>query len=400
MTKAPSSTSNPIVANEPERLARLDQYQILDTPQEDIFDHITQALALSLDVPIAAISLSDIKRQWFKSAYGLDVSEIPREGAFCAHAIVTDKIMVVADAKQDARFADTPLVANKPHVRFYAGAPLHTKDGYNLGTLCAIDTKPRELNKEQLHTLSELAKLVVELFDLKLIAQKVAESEQSARLDTEREIEDKILKLHESDARFNDIESNLPGIVYQFKIDSTGNMSFPYVSPTIKNLLGIKAEDVIRDPNAWFDIIHPDDRSSLDASIEETYRTLNPWSWEGRIISTSKEVGWYRGASTPRRLADGGVLWNGLVLDITEQKHTEEQLFHTQKMEVLGQLTGGIAHDFNNLLAVVQGNAELLYEDLRFRQPPYHSHPTCGKARRRIDPPSSFLCASPATTAE
>lgn len=237
------------MANEPERLARLDQYQILDTPQEDIFDHITQALALSLDVPIAAISLSDIKRQWFKSAYGLDVSEIPREGAFCAHAIVTDKIMVVADAKQDARFADTPLVTNKPHVRFYAGAPLHTKDGYNLGTLFAIDTKPRELNKEQLHTLSELAKLVVELFDLRLIAQKVVESEQSARLDAECEVEDKNLKLHESDARFNDIESNLPGIVYQFKIDSTGNMSFPYVSPTIKNLLGIKAEDVIRDPN-------------------------------------------------------------------------------------------------------------------------------------------------------
>lgn len=80
-------------------------------------------------------------------------------------------------------------------------------------------------------------------------------------------------------------------------------------------------------------------------------------------------MGWFRGASTPRRLADGGVLWNGLVLDITEQKHAEEQLFHTQKMEVLGQLTGGIAHDFNNLLAVVQGNAELLYEDLDSKSP-------------------------------
>ena len=167
-------------------------------------------------------------------------------------------------------------------------------------------------------------------------------------------------ELRGSEERFRDIAANVPGIVYQFRIDEAGEPSFPYVSPAIKEILGIAASDPVAESNAWFDIIHPEDRPGLDASIEESHRTLDPWLWEGRMIRASGETGWLRGSSTPRKQDDGSILWTGLVLDITEHKRAEELLRRSQKMEAIGQLTGGIAHDFNNLLAIMIGNAELL----------------------------------------
>lgn len=131
-------------------------------------------------------------------------------------------------------------------------------------------------------------------------------------------------ELRQSEERFRDITANVPGIVYQFRIDAAGEPSFPYVSPAIKDILGVEAADAVADPNTWFDTVHPDDRPGLDASIEETHRTLDPWLWEGRSIRTTGEVGWFRGSSTPRKQDDGSVLWTGLVLDITEHKQAEE----------------------------------------------------------------------------
>ena len=103
-------------------------------------------------------------------------------------------------------------------------------------------------------------------------------------------------------------------------------MSVPYVSAAIEPMLGLKAADVMADANVWLDITHPDDRADLDASIVVSQDTNDPWNWEGRMIRTSGEVGWFRGSSTPRKLDDGSVLWNGLVLDITEMKRAEERL--------------------------------------------------------------------------
>lgn len=157
----------PIPENEEARLSRLEQYKILDTPAEDAFDRATRLASKIMDTPIALVSLVDRDRQWFKSRLGLDVPETPRDVAFCAHAIMTTDPLVVGDALKDQRFADNPLVAEQPKIRFYAGAPLTTRDGFNIGTLCAIDMVPHEPTKDQIEALQDLAQMVVDELDLR-----------------------------------------------------------------------------------------------------------------------------------------------------------------------------------------------------------------------------------------
>ncbi len=157
----PSARSYPVPADEALRLRDLQRHQLLDHAGDHHFDQIAKLASALFDRPIALISLVDHDRQWFLSRNGLEVSETPREVAFCAHTIASDEVMVVPDALQDERFSSNPLVLSPPGIRFYAGAPLRTKDGHNLGTLCVIDQKPREFSPEQRQQLQMLADLVM-----------------------------------------------------------------------------------------------------------------------------------------------------------------------------------------------------------------------------------------------
>lgn len=151
-----------IPANEPQRLAALQRYALLDAKPDPFFDHITRLTAAIFRTPIALISLVDESRQFFKSRVGLDATETSRDVAFCAHAINYEDVMVVPDAENDERFVDNPLVTGSLHVRFYAGAPLITSDGYPLGTLCVIDQEARQsFSESDKEVLRELAGMVI-----------------------------------------------------------------------------------------------------------------------------------------------------------------------------------------------------------------------------------------------
>lgn len=158
------------LTDEPGRIAALNRLLVLDTPQEEQFEKITSLICTVLDVPIAAVSLIDVERQWFKSIKGLDCAQTDRDVSFCTHTITTRSALNVGDARLDPRFASNPLVTGDPYIRAYLGAPLMTSDGYNIGALCAIDRRARLFMPQQEHMLATFAALVVDELELRLIA--------------------------------------------------------------------------------------------------------------------------------------------------------------------------------------------------------------------------------------
>ena len=168
--------------NEEARLQELKRVALLDTPPEKAFDDITALAARIFKMPIAAVTLIDSDRQWFKSCVGLETREVGRNFAFCAYAILGEEVMVVADAHKDPRFARSPLVEGPPHICFYAGAPLRTSNGLNLGTLTVSDPKPRKFSKSSIETLAALAKLVVGEIELRYEQGERRRAAESLRL--------------------------------------------------------------------------------------------------------------------------------------------------------------------------------------------------------------------------
>lgn len=152
--------SVPMPPDEPQRSALLDSLNLLDSAPEPVFDRVTRLAARLLGVPIALFSLVGTDRQWFKSRVGLDIDQTPRDQAFCAYTILGSAPLVVEDAARDERFRDNPLVTGTPNVRFYAGVPVRTSSGHAIGTLCAIDSRPRALAPDDLQVLEDLAGIV------------------------------------------------------------------------------------------------------------------------------------------------------------------------------------------------------------------------------------------------
>ena len=166
----------PVPADEVQRQRDLERQGVLDHPEDEHFHRLVRLAGTVLETPIALISLVDRDRQWFLARHGLEATETPREMAFCAHAIATDETLVVPDARLDPRFCTNPLVTTDPGICFYAGTPLQSRDGHNLGTLCVIDRLPRHFSANQVRLLEDLAQLVLREIELRRLATVCAVS--------------------------------------------------------------------------------------------------------------------------------------------------------------------------------------------------------------------------------
>jgi PAS domain S-box-containing protein len=346
--------SAPLPQNEEARIAALESYEILDTPPEAAFDDLVRLASEICGTPIALLSLVDRERQWFKAAVGLDASETPRGLAFCAHALLGDEVLTVPDAQADVRFADNPLVVSDPHVRFYAGAPLRTPDGFKLGTLCVIDRVARELTPMQRGALEILGRQVEAQLELRARMRELARTGARLRATARGERDRAIVERD----RFFELS------VDPMCIAGTDGY-FRRVNTAFERALGYVASDLVSRP--YLDLVHPDDvgKTSTEASSLAA-GGLPSVRFENRYRAKDGSYRWI--AWTSVTVPDEGLIY-AIARDVTDKKQLEAQLLHAQKMDAIGRLAGGIAHDFNNVLSVILSYAQMITDGLEPGEP-------------------------------
>jgi GAF domain-containing protein len=191
----------PSTSTEAARVAALNRYAILDSEPEQSFDDLVILAAHICQTPMAMLSLVDDHRQWFKSKFGVEVRETPRDVSICAHTIQQNDLFVVPDTLQDPRFRENPLVTGEPHIRFYAGTPLINEDGFALGTLCVVDRQPRQLDPEQKEAISALGRLALRQMELRMNLELLKEAlndrtrEEHARELELKRLEEKLVRV-------------------------------------------------------------------------------------------------------------------------------------------------------------------------------------------------------------
>lgn len=201
--------------NEVKRIEELKSYHILDTISEKEYEDITTLASIICDAPIALISLIDSDKQWFKSHKGLNVSETPREFSFCSHALQTDnEHFIVPDSRIDDRFKNNPMVTGDPNIVFYAGIPLVSKNGFGLGTVCVIDTKPKELTEKQINALKILSNQVIKLLELNRANFKLNSNNTRLKSKLVKHIADNALEIAEKNRALEKINNKLESFTY------------------------------------------------------------------------------------------------------------------------------------------------------------------------------------------
>ncbi|MGK4566518.1 GAF domain-containing sensor histidine kinase [Flavobacterium sp. 3HN19-14] len=203
-----------INVNEQQRLEELESYHILDTLSEKEYDDITKMASIICDTPVALITFLDSERQWFKSKIGTDITATPKEISFCMHAISSDEPFVINDTSRDERFKNNPLVTDNPNIGFYAGIPLISKNGYGLGTVCVIDTKPRTLNESQLTAMKILKDQVVNLLELHKLNYELSAHSKTLESKLDKQIADRLREVAEQNIALEKMNKELQAFAY------------------------------------------------------------------------------------------------------------------------------------------------------------------------------------------
>ena len=309
----------PLPENETQRLEALRRYDILDTPPEAAFDELTRLVAQLCDAPIAHISLLDEGRQWLKSRIGLQPVEVPREISFCAHAILQSELMVIPDARRDERFADNPMVEGEPHIRFYAGMPLITPEGFRIGALSVADRVPRQLNPGQVETLQVLSRHVMTQLELR---RRLSELDRVVE-EHQRGVE----QLRNSEAFYHLLVETLPQNI--LRKDPHGR--FTFANNKFCAALGRSLGEILNKtdydffPRELADKYYRDDRRVM--TQRQSLDTV-----EAHVTPQGQKM-YVHVLKTPLYDAAGNVVGiQGIFWDVTQRKQIEEELAHERDL--------------------------------------------------------------------
>jgi len=299
--------------NEIARLQALRAYDVLDTPPEQACDDLVQLAASICDTPIALISLVDSERLWSKARVGVDIGETSRDTSFCAHALLAPhELLVVPDATKDERFSDNPLVKDEPCIRFYAGAPLLTRQSEVIGTLCVMDTHPRQLDASQISNLKILARQVMAQLELR---HSLHDSWRAKELACKHEAQ----------------------LAEAQRVSHTGSWYWEIGSDTVTwtdelyRIHGLERQSVPVSQEVYLGCVHPDDRALCLQVVEKALRNHKPFRWEFRGVRPDGEVRLLQSTGEVILGADGcPIEMLGTVQDITEQKTAQAALNASQ----------------------------------------------------------------------
>ena len=335
-----------ISSSEADRLAALERYDVLDTPREEAFERIVGLARRLFDVPIVLVTLVHRNRQWFKARCGLNASETSRDVSFCTYAIEQQDVMVVEDAREDARFVSNPLVVGEPGIRFYAGAPLVTPDGYRIGTLCIIDRVPRTFSDEQREVLADLSVLVMDELELR---REVAERERTQEA------------LARSEARFRTLVEQMRDWVWE--VGPRGH--FRYVSPGVEFLLGYAPSELHR--RSLFDLMDEAEGRRLRTVLGGYLGTREPFDTMAVTLVHKNGSEVYCEVSGTAVLGDDGAVvgYRGVAHDVTAYRHTADALrMSLSRARELNQLktrfVSFASHEFRTPLTAIQVTSEVI----------------------------------------